>query len=91
MPAAFGVLLFVGIAHAGVYPSVMAELNNRRPGLAGSATAVMAMGAAVGAAIFPWMLGVLAEHVSLSVGFAVPVALQLGYVITFRRATKAAG
>jgi len=81
--AAYAVLAWIGLCLSGVFPNIMAELNNRDPEHIGTVTAVMAMGAALGAGIFQWFVGFLAETVSLTVAFITPAALQLLYVVTF--------
>ena len=80
---AYAVLAWIGLCLSGVFPNIMAELNNRDPEHIGTVTAVMAMGAALGAGIFQWFVGFLAETVSLTVAFITPAALQLLYVVTF--------
>ena len=77
------VLSVVGLALAGVFPNVVAEINRRDPGRAGSITAIMSTGAAAGAAIFQWLIGIVAEYASLRVAFFIPAALQLISVVTF--------
>ena len=77
------VLSVVGLALAGVFPNVMAEINRRDPGRAGSITAVMSTGAAAGAAIFQWLMGIVAENASLRAAFLIPAALQFISVVTF--------
>lgn len=85
-PAAYAILAWVGLCLAGVFPNVMAELNNRIPEKTGTVTAVMAMGAAIGAGLFQWIVGVLAETVSLTAAFITPAVLQLLVVVAFAAA-----
>jgi fucose permease len=86
--AAYLVLAWIGLCLAGVFPNVMAELNNRDPAKIGTVTAVMAVGAALGAGFFQWVVGFLAETVSLTAAFVTPAVLQLLVVVTFRRAVR---
>ena len=78
----------MGICLSGVFPNVMAELNSRDPARAGTVTAVMAMGAALGAGIFQWLVGIIAEIASLRIAFIVPAVLQGLTVITFMAALR---
>ncbi len=89
--AAYALLAWIGLCLSGVFPNVMGELNRRDPALTGTVTAVMAMGAAIGAGSSQWLVGFLAEHVSLSVAFATPAGFQLLVVIAYRAAVRAAG
>jgi fucose permease len=81
--AAFLILIWIGLCLSGMFPNVMGELNNREPKVAGTVTAVMAMGAAVGAALFQWLVGYLAETVSLTAAFATPAILQIALIASF--------
>lgn len=85
---AYVFLTWIGLCFAGIFPNVMAELNNRVPEKTGTVTAVMAMGASAGAAIFQWFVGFLAETTSLVVAFTVPAALLLLLVATFWSAVR---
>lgn len=85
---AYVFLVWIGLCFAGIFPNVMAELNNRVPEKTGTVTAVMAMGASSGAAIFQWFVGFLAEAASLVVAFTVPAALLLLLVATFHAAVR---
>lgn len=86
---AYVFLVWIGLCLSGVFPNVMGELNNRVPGKVGTVTAIMAMGASLGAAIFQWFVGYLAETVSLVVAFTVPAVLQIVLVGTFWTAVRA--
>lgn len=88
--AAYALLAWIGLCLSGVFPNVMGELNRRDPALTGTVTAVMAMGAAIGAGSSQWLLGFLAEHVSLPVAFAAPALFQLLVVVVYRAAVRAA-
>lgn len=81
-------LAVIGLCLAGVFPNVMGELNNRYPDRIGTVTAVMAMGAAAGAALFQWFVGFLAETLSLRAAFLVPAILQVLFVVTFLAALR---
>lgn len=85
---AYVFLVWVGLCFAGIFPNVMAELNNRVPEKTGTVTAVMAMGASSGAAIFQWFVGFLAETASIVVAFTVPAVLLLLLVATFHAAVR---
>lgn len=85
---AYVFLVWVGLCFAGIFPNVMAELNNRVPEKTGTVTAVMAMGASSGAAIFQWFVGFLAEAASIVVAFTVPAVLLLLLVATFHAAVR---
>ncbi len=86
--AAYAALAWVGVCLSGVFPNVMAELNNREPEKTGTVTAVMAMGAATGAGLFQWFVGFLAENASLTAAFVTPAVLQLLLVISFWAAVR---
>jgi len=86
--AAYLVLAWIGLCFSGVFPNVMAELNNRDPAKIGTVTAVMAVGAALGAGFFQWLVGFLAETVSLTAAFVTPGVLQLLVVVSFWRAVR---
>jgi fucose permease len=83
VPAAYALLGWIGLCLAGVFPNVMAEINHREPERSGTVTAVMALGAAAGASMFQWLIGFLAEHVSLKVAFVTPAVLQALVVVSF--------
>ena len=83
-------LAWIGLCFSGVFPNVMAELNNRHPEKTGSATAVMAMGASLGAGAAQLFVGFVAENVSLPAAFVTPVVLQLLLVASFWLALRAA-
>ncbi len=87
---AFVSLAWIGLCLSGMFPNVMGELNNREPERAGTVTAVMAMGAAIGAGLFQWFVGFLAEHLSLVVAFTVPAVLQVALIGSFFAAVKLA-
>jgi fucose permease len=86
---AYALLGWIGLCLSGVFPNVLAELNNRDPRITGTVTAVMSTGAAIGAALFQLLVGFLAETVSLTVAFVVPGVLQLLTVAAFAAAVKA--
>ncbi|TVR60210.1 MAG: hypothetical protein EA426_05290, partial [Spirochaetaceae bacterium] len=86
---AYLVLAWIGLCLSGVFPNVMAELNNRDPEKTGTVTAVMAMGASSGAGAAQWFVGFLAETVSLSAAFVTPAVLQGLLVLSFWGAVKA--
>ena len=85
---AYLVLAWIGLCLSGVFPNVMAELNNRDPEKTGTVTAVMAVGAALGAGLFQWFVGFLAETVSLTAAFVTPGVLQLLLVASFWSAVR---
>lgn len=85
---AYAVLIWIGLCLSGVFPNVMGELNNREPEKTGTVTAVMAMGAAVGAGLFQWLVGYLAETFSLTAAFVTPAVLQILLVGTFLAAVR---
>jgi FHS family L-fucose permease-like MFS transporter len=87
---AYLALAWTGLSFAGIFPHVMGELNNKLPGRAGTVTAVMAVGASTGAALFQWLVGFIAEQLSVRVAFLIPALLQLLLVGTFLLALKAA-
>jgi fucose permease len=80
---AYLLLGWVGLCLSGVFPNVMGELNNRDPRRAGMVTAVMTMGAALGAAIFQWLVGLVADFVNLKAALAIPAGLQLLVTLSF--------
>lgn len=86
---AYLVLAWIGLCLSGVFPNVMATLNNRHPERTGTVTAVMAMGAAFGAGFFQWFVGYLAETVSVTAAFVTPAVLQVLLVVTFIAAARA--
>ena len=88
LPSAYILLAWIGLCLSGVFPNVMAELNNRDPRRAGMVTAVMIMGAALGAGIFQWLVGLIAELVNLKVAFVIPGVLQILVVASFLPALK---
>ena len=81
----------MGLCLSGVFPNVMAELNARDPARTGTVTAVMTMGAALGAGVFQWLVGIIAETASIRSAFIVPAALQALTVLTFIAALGAGG
>jgi fucose permease len=89
--SAYLLLAWIGLCMSGVFPNVMAELNNRDPSKTGTVTAVMATGAAIGAALFQWLIGLIAETLSLAVAFVLPAVLMGLVVVTFAAACRAGG
>jgi FHS family glucose/mannose:H+ symporter-like MFS transporter len=85
---AYVVLAWIGLCLSGIFPNVMAELNNRDPEKTGTVTAVMAMGAAIGAGVFQWFVGYVAENASLTAAFVTPAVLQLLLVASFWSAAR---
>ena len=83
MPIAYMLLAWIGLCLSGVFPNIMAELNNREPGRTGTVTAVMSTGAAFGAAAFQWIVGIIADTVSLQAAFALLALLQILVVGSF--------
>jgi fucose permease len=79
----YTLIAWIGLCLAGVFPCIMGELNNRAPERAGTVTAVMAMGAALGAGLFQWFIGFLAETVNLKTAFLTPGILQLLVIGSF--------
>jgi fucose permease len=73
----FILLGITGLSLSGVFPNVMAEINRRDPAKIGTVTAVMTIGAAAGAAIFQWLMGITADAFGLRVAFYIPAFLQL--------------
>lgn len=88
LSVAYVLLGWIGLCLSGTFPNVMAAINNRLPGKSGSVTAIMAMGAALGAGVFQWLVGFLAETFSLTVAFITPVVLQLLLVGSFAVAVR---
>lgn len=86
--AAYLVLIWIGLCLAGVFPNVMASLNNRVPQKTGTVTAVMSIGAAIGAGLFQWIVGLIAETVGLTAAFVTPAVLQVLFVLTFALALR---
>jgi fucose permease len=87
---AFLLIGWLGLCLAGVFPNIMAELNNRNPDRAGTVTAVMAIGASFGAAIFQAVVGAVAGAVSLKAAFLTLGIVQAVVVVTFYLALKPA-
>ena len=79
----FILLGMTGLSLSGVFPNVMAEINRRDPAKIGTVTAVMTIGAAAGAAIFQWLMGITADAFGLRVAFYIPAFLQLLEVVAF--------
>ncbi len=86
--SAYPLLAWIGLCMSGVFPNVMGELNRHDPERIGTVTAVMAMGAAAGAGLFQWLVGFVAETVSLTAAFVTPAVLQILFVVTFRGAAR---
>ncbi len=87
-PAAYLCLGWIGLCLSGVFPNIMGELNAGDPERAGTITAVMAIGAAIGAGLFQWFVGFLAEYAGLTAAFVVPAVLQVLFVATFFPAVR---
>jgi MFS transporter, FHS family, glucose/mannose:H+ symporter len=83
---AYVMLALIGLSLSGVFPNIMGELNGRRPEAAGKVTAVMSTGAAVGAALFQWLIGISAAAFGLRVALYIPALLQAVVVVAFRAA-----
>lgn len=86
--SAYLCLGWIGLCLSGVFPNIMGELNAGDPERAGTITAVMAMGAALGAGLFQWFVGFLAENAGLTAAFVVPAVLQILLVVTFLPAVR---
>ena len=82
----FVLLGWIGLCLAGVFPNIMAEINRRDPERIGAVTAIMTTGAAAGAAIVQWIMGIFAENFGLRVAFVIPAGLQLLEVVAFHAA-----
>lgn len=80
---AYILLSWIGLCLSGVFPNVMGELNNRDPKRAGMVTAVMTMGAALGAATFQWLVGLVADLANLKAALVIPAVLQALVVVSF--------
>ncbi len=85
---AYLLLSWIGLCLSGVFPNVMGELNNRDPKRAGMVTAVMTMGAALGAATFQWLVGLVADLANLKAALLIPAVLQALVVVSFLIALK---
>jgi MFS transporter, FHS family, glucose/mannose:H+ symporter len=72
--AATGIYFLAGVAISGVFPTVMALALEGRERDMGAVTALIAAAASVGSLIWPWLVGAVAEGVSLRVAMAVAAA-----------------
>jgi fucose permease len=91
LESVFGVfpcLFFIGLCMAGIFPNVMAEINSRKPERTGTVTGVMSLGAGLGAMISGWLMGVISEHVSITIALTVPAILMGLLVISYWLALK---
>ncbi len=85
---AYVLLAWIGLCLSGVFPNVMGELNYRDPKRAGTVTAVMTMGAALGGGIFQWLVGFVADFATIRAAFIIPAVLQVLVVLSFLFALK---
>ncbi len=66
----------LGLAMSGIFPTVMAEINSRKPEKAGTITGIMTVSAAAGAVLFQPIVGIVAEAYGISTAIAIPGILM---------------
>lgn len=79
---------WIGLCLSGIFPNVMGEINGKHPNNTGTVTAFMTMGAALGATIFQWFMGFLAETIGLRSAFITTIILQVLLVGCFLMALR---
>ena len=81
LPLAVIALTMVGVAIANIFPAVIAIAGEEYPHAVGTVTgALIAMGG-LGGAIFPWLVGVVAERASLGVALGGGVVLLVAVLL----------
>jgi fucose permease len=73
----------LGFAMSGIFPTVMAEINSRRPEKAGTVTGIMTVAAAAGAVLFQPVVGVVAETYGISTAIVIPGILMGCVAVSF--------
>jgi fucose permease len=76
-------LFLFGLCLSGVFPTVMAEVNSRRPGRSGRVTGVLSVAASAGAAAIQPIMGLVAEGLGLQWAMALPALLIAGAGVAF--------
>lgn len=66
----------LGLSMSGIFPTVMAEINSRRPEKAGTVTGIMTVAAAAGAVVVQPIVGVVAEAYGIAAAIAIPGILM---------------
>jgi len=73
----------LGLSMSGIFPTVMAEINSRRPGKAGTVTGIMTVAAAAGAVVVQPIVGVVAEAYGIASAIAIPGILMGCTAVSF--------
>ena len=79
----YALLVLIGLCMSGIFPTVMAEINHRYPESTGAVTATLALGASFGSLSFQWLIGVTAEHTSITWALTLPALLMGGVAGAF--------
>ncbi len=79
-PGAFSPWLGIalaGLAYAGIFATIMAELTGRFPGHQGAVAGLLCSAGGLGQIVFPWAVGLLAEAAGLSVGMGLVLGISI--------------
>ncbi len=87
-PVAAGAALAVGLFNSIMFPTIF-TITLDRAGIARSATSGLLCVAIAGGAVLPLAVGLMADHVSLSISFAVPLAAYAAIAMFARLASRA--
>lgn len=81
LPLAIIALTVLGLAIANIFPAVIAIAGEAYPHALGTVTGALIATGGIGAAIFPWLTGVVAERTGLGVALGGGVALLLAILV----------
>ncbi len=73
----------LGLSMSGIFPTVMAEINSRRPEKAGTVTGIMTVAAAAGAVVVHPLVGIVAEAFGIATAIAIPGILMGCVAVSF--------
>ncbi len=75
-----------GLAYAGIFATLMAEVNGRFPGHQGTVSGLLCSAGGLGQIVFPWAVGLLSEAAGLPMGMGlvlgISVLMGLLYLLT---------
>jgi fucose permease len=73
----------LGLSMSGIFPTIMAEINSRKPEAAGTVTGIMTVAASLGAVLTQPMVGLIAEAYGIGTAIAIPGILMGTVAVSF--------
>ncbi len=65
-----------GLAYAGIFATIMAEVTGRSPGYQGTVSGLLCSAGGLGQIVFPWAVGMLSEAAGLPVGMGLVLGIS---------------